>query len=70
MIQWIHGLRCHSACGRFFLLGNAYGLWSLCDHGDEDWPDRATLPDGRMTPSVTTFRSMKAAKREAERRLN
>jgi len=70
MIEWTRGFgRCGSACGRFTLHHYAYGLWSLYDYGGEDWPDRATLPDGRMTPSVSSFRSLKDAKHEAERRV-
>ncbi len=73
MIEWVHGLRCHAAksvCRRFTLHSHAYGLYSLYDYEGENWADRATLPDGRMAPSVSTFRSMKAAKHEAARRMN
>ena len=68
MIEWTHGFRCRSACGRFTIQHYAYGLWSLYDYGDE-WPEQATLPDGRKTPSVSSFRSLKNAKQEAERRV-
>lgn len=58
MIEWIHGFRCRSVCGRFSIQHRAYGLWSLWDLADPD------------APSVTAFRSMKDAKREAARRKN
>lgn len=71
IIEWIQrgmGTGLKSDCGRFTLHSHAYGLYSLYDYEGENWPNRAILPDGRMTPSVSTYRSMKAAKRDAERR--